>query len=984
MSKQKIKELLRSGGDEKEIARELSILFVIHPELIELRYNSGKTIFHLLVIKNKPLILQSILEDDTWQILQTKPWQEIAACSDDNGWTLIHHAAQLDENGRATMDVVLRFFPNKINAQNAEGNTPLHVGVEAQRLWAVKTLVQHDCDRSIKNNHNQTALELPQVNSELRFAFLAIDLGTISSLDLRYRTKAQSSSESEAESSSSLRESCPLLSSGRSSDRSLSSSSSIDSPHTPLRHVEQSASESSLSEAIMALESHATIENKSALRLMSSLCKAHQTNKQSFVCVSLHNELIRLLNNGFLADDFAFDQKSPLNKPANRKIIQGILNELYARIEELNSYIQRNTSALIGQSLRMIATEISIADSEPLTPQTINTGQKKTDELMENLWLLTACQTSHHSKRKFNFLDITHRAVGILSSASLHDILVNLETLYPDFDKDQKIVTNFVLLQLLNYNVINTVRQDENIATQIRLFAELNTNIEKGLGALGASINQSLFKIHELCSLYSKNPLLRNFYILNRAINQPEGLHMLPAFDATVDQALGKTRPKRTAEVGIIAHELRMLTIAFYQSVSISEFHNKNWEKEDVCSASQTEGHACTSQCIKTGKTTRSPHITEFTDFFNKLSNYFVVKTVTQSPKNIKNALQLLIEIAQALCPLDDENYPDINHLMVISSIFNNVDVSRLVNFNTDLSVEDNAYRQEIDNITSREKNYRMMRRLYQQFRTTLPFLGIFCRDLTFASDGNEQATPIIRAEACGSILKSLLEVKLLLNFEPINFSTNLRLFLKNYLSLDEEIVHSASLRIKPRKTDTIHWEHSLEAIISNLNVLNTEYLTKDIIPSISMRKTKYSPKKLPIFLMDTITSLVKSYKKRQEKNNLESPCESSQELLSLLTIISKLSIALPQLIRINQMYYKPEQLTGMKSLISILIKLDELKKSIQPPMPLLPKEGLPARPISRNNSFLAARSPFIFERTRDESAQAASSSDESPKMPAP
>lgn len=935
MNNERIQDLINSDLDETEIAKELINWFIIKPDLIHSRYILDRTVFHLLVIKNKPLVLNELLEDTSWKILQTKPWLEIAATPDRKGFTLFHYTARSDEIASATMDVLFKFLPKHVNAPNNLGNTPLHEAVTAQKLWAVKKLVENKCDRSAKNSHNKTALELPEINQELRLALLAIDLSKLKSLDLRFRSPASSIGEASSSSLDSLRKSCPLLSTGRSSEASSSTSRSIEPLHSSLRYSDPGFSESNISDFDLDHEAEVNgvqvIKNIKVVQLLKNLVINYQTNKRSVISATLLNEFNELCTKSLLADDFVLSREPFFQNPENSELIHNIISGMYLRVDALYSRIQNITYTLNNDFLYMLASHISIADSNPRTPPELNLGIIE-NQALEYLWLLTACQTSHESKRQFDFLMITHRAIGILSSLSLHQLLIHLRSLYPYFDKDQKIVANFIVTQLIYYKAINAVKPKTKTVVQLRFLAKLNTDGEKGLGQLGVDINNHLFKINDLCSAYLKRPLLHNYYILNQGISSSDIIKFNPSFNTIVDQALSKTRAKRDEEVRIIAHELRMLTVSFYQQVSITEFHNKNWEKADLCPNREKEEHLCDSNCVTVGKSTLAPNIIEFTENFNKLSNYFVVKILDQPIKNLKNALQLLIEIGQALCPLNDEQYPDINHLMVISSIFNNTNISRLVNFARDLSAEDNAYRQEIDTITSGTKNYLMMRNVYSQFRTTLPFLGLIKRDITFAHDGNAHSEPLVRAEAFGKILKNLLSIKILINFERTHFRTDFPVFLKAYKCLDEDNVLRASLRKKPRKTDVIHWEHTPESMSCNLNTLIKEYLSNDIIPSVITSKKTYKPKHLPSFLINSIKSLIKIFKREFAPSHPE----HNDNLFVLLSILSKLSIAIPELIRVNQFYYKEEELTAMKNVQLLLVKLDELKKSIQPSMPLL------------------------------------------------
>ncbi|CAM2810024.1 RasGEF domain-containing protein [Legionella worsleiensis] len=992
MNREKIQALISSDTDEKIITRELIKWFITEPDLINTRYELGRTVFHLLVLHNKAQVLNALLEDTTWKLTGDVSWHEVATGTDQNGWTMFHYAAKADEHGINTMDVLLKFFPHTVDAQDINGNTPLHEAILAQRLWAVKKLVEHKCNRSLKNKNGQTALELPKINSDLRMALLAVDLSSLKSLDSRFRTNKDTlSKDSSMSSLFNLKESCPLLTTKRGSSSSASSSSSTLSLHSSLRYSNIERSESSSSNLSWEQETECTelneIANKTAFQVFSRLIKAYQTNKRSVISASLQNQLTELLTTGLLADDFGLYLTPLLKKPENLRLIHDELDNLSPRVHELYSLIQDQTTAVITDFLTLFTDHSSIVDSAPRNPPIFDSSTQKIRTIQESLWLLTACQIKHNSERTCDLAAISHRALWLLSATPLSELIMHLNELYPHFDQYQKLIANFVIMQLIHYDAINSIKPDPDTAKQLTVLTQQNNDEVNGLGTLGTDINRHLLKTRELCSVYEKHPLLRNYYLLNQALNQPTALNMLRSFDQLVDEALAKTRSKREEEVQLIAHELRMLTFFFYQNVSIAEFYNKNWEKADICSQSGEKDHVCDVNCVTVGKSTLARHIVEFTDNFNKLSNYFVVKLLAQPPKNLKNSLQLLIEIAQALCPLNNEHYPDINHLMVINSIFNNLDISRLVNFDKELTAEDNAYRMEIETITSRDKNYRVMRHVYLQYRTTLPFLGIFRRDIIFAQDGNVNAAPMVSTEACGEILKHLLEIKLLINFERVHFHTNFPEFLKEYQCIDEENVHRASLRRKPRTSDQIHWIHTTEQFQSNLNMLINDYLPMEIIPIVVTGKKTYKPKDLPVFLVNSITSITKEFLKKQAKNQTKKHTNTEKDSLALLNLLNQLTTELPKIIRINELYYGTEQSSGMKRLETCLTKLEDLKNAITPTLTSQalepqkePKEKKPTKgrgSLIRSGSHIFQRHS-LFKSTKDiiESPRAASSSD--------
>lgn len=394
----------------------------------------------------------------------------------------------------------------------------------------------------------------------------------------------------------------------------------------------------------------------------------------------------------------------------------------------------------MSQFIVLLLPNISLEDSKPreipLFPEA--TPQKK--QTLNLLWLLTACQQAPESKREFNLEQITNQALGLLGSTPLIEVLINLRTLYVHFDADQKLIANLIVMQLLFYSAVDRITEVPTLSMQLRFFCNINGDKDKGLGELGSQLNQHLKEVFELTSVYTNCPLLHNFLILNQQLRCPALIGVNQSFDELVNQALTKNRENRVEEVLLIAHELRQLTIAFYQKVSITELNDGNWLKSD--------------------KDNLSPNIKELTDSFNLLSSYFCFKILSQPPENLKNALQFIIDLAQALCPLKGENYPDLNHMMLIAGILNNQQISRLYDKDAfrlpsafrGLSTKDLDYIEEINKLISSEKNSKYMREVYGAFRSALPFLGLLLTEATFATDGNPN--PLSRAEALGIVFK--------------------------------------------------------------------------------------------------------------------------------------------------------------------------------------------------------------------------------------
>lgn len=895
MNKETIQALIFSEAEENDIARKLLEYFTNNPDLLDIHYVLNRNIFHLLVKQNKAQVLKLLFE---YSVAERSFWLDKAALPDRNGCTILHYAARNAEHARETMEVVLQYLPTLINSKNKYGQTSLHEAVSAQRVWAVKRLVSFkDCDRSIKNSLLKTAIEMPEVTDEIRQAYLSLDLSAIKLLDLRHRENSPGSRDS-------FRDSFPMLSSGN----TPSPSRGLEYQYSLLRYQGSSSPTSSSSELSgeqeMQMDENQIIANEVVVSKLKQLLKIYITNKHSVICAPLLKEFSALFREHLLADDFDLSKEEAFQNHETGQILNDVLSSLYPCVNEAYAQNQSEYFILIDSFIHLLVPQISIADSKRRIAPKFNSDDEQQNMVRDTLWLLTACQLSHKSRRVFNFEVITNRALGVLSFISLLDVLVNLKALYPYFDRDQKLVANFIVLQLLYYNAINQVIPPSKLDFRLQFICKLNTNKENGLGIMGKAINRHLLKMQSLSLVSTKNILLHNFYILNRQASHPELVKSYRSFEQIVDLALTKSRDTRVDEVQIMAHELRILTFSLYQNVLIGEFWNNGWTKAD--------------------RSKLSPRIVEFTDYFNKLSNYFVAKILSQPTCNIKNALQLFIEIAQALCPLADELYPDINHLMVIGfGVLANTNITRLTSFLKDLPSKDRRYLEEISKIVSPEKNYKIMRELYREFRTTLPFLGLLCRDMTFANDGNEEK--IIKAEACGEILKKVLEVKLLVNFELTNFQTNLPTLLKEYTPTVDERLYSASRRLQPIKNDVIHWENTTEKMRINTDNIIINYILIDLLPTLIVNKKPCPPNQILSTLVDSLGTRIKKIKKEVEKPSAKSKETPVQQLLQLLGIIEKLKETIPDIVRINNMYYELGISPEMKKPELFLAKLDEL-----------------------------------------------------------
>lgn len=218
-----------------------------------------------------------------------------------------------------------------------------------------------------------------------------------------------------------------------------------------------------------------------------------------------------------------------------------------------------------------------------------------------------------------------------------------------------------------------------------------------------------------------------------------------------MDSALKKKPAERGAEVELVAHELRTLTREFYRRVSPQEFSHCNWTKKEASSKSST--------------------IVQYTDYFNKLNDYFIQKILTQKSRDVSNALQLLLQIAQSLCNFEGEQEADLHHLMLMASILNSHRIMRLKQ--EYMSPADQEICDELDELVSGAGNFNRLRQVTNAFDSSLPFFPGILTDITMGIEGNPELVP--KAEQLGAVLIKVFQKNTKISLSYITFAQILR-----------------------------------------------------------------------------------------------------------------------------------------------------------------------------------------------------------------
>lgn len=869
MNKEKIFKLMTSDKKQEAISVKLIKWIKNDPTLLNLSFTNNCNIFHMLVLNNKAQVIKDLLEAES-----------------------ISHS-----------DLLLKL----LNAQNKLGNTPLHEAVIVEQIESVLCLLKSGkVNIELRNNESKTVLDLAGDNIEFRRALIGIELEKIKHLNLLYRDEV-----SESISLAKLQDAFPLLSSKR--EMSKSSSHAAKGPFSRLfswQSEVRSTKADSEEKKVVPLSSEEDFEF-----LLAKLLINFKTNSEQYH--SIKEQFYFLCQKIDLADQGNLKQLLVRFK-GNEELIDSLLVGFKPFIEKQYNNLQKQAEKILEKrALQLIKTKIR-GEASPLKMPAFDEVSVKEADILRAIWLLTAGQTLPEGEREIDLQQIINTALGMQSIISFEQLLTGLIRLYPKFDRQQKLVANYIVCQLTIYDGLDRLSSADSarIDLLVKHFAKSQSEKKpQGLGKFGEKLAGQLTHLVKLHQSFHQ-PMLKNYRLLNLAYKNICANQNLESFDKLVDCALAKKSSEREAEVASVAREFRTLTTAFYQTTSMSEFYKGNWSKDSARSL--------------------APNIKNQTDYFDQLINYFVGKILNQSPENLVNGLRFLMQIGQELCPLKGESYPDLNALMLIVGVLNNRNLSRLTDSFAALSSKDRDIIAELDKIVSNERNCKWMREVYRADRTSLPFLGAIQTDLTFAKDGNP--TLLSQSEAIGKILLDIFKVKARVSFNLTNQFTTLPEFLHAYPEVDEDELYYKSLRFQPVETDGFDLSNPEHDLISILNNLHKKYLDNNILPGVIFHEKSYPSTQL----INTLISCFKEQFEVAENSSREKLVFQQRCLLNLEKTIIKIAL-------VNNLYYYPKHHPEIINPTFLIPQLKDFKMEIEDA--LESKESTTMLGVSRSKS---------------------------------
>lgn len=847
MNKKKILELIHSKQNYKKISMALINGLSKNPGLMALAYKSttssasNLSLFHCLLENNK--------EDIFFELLKNQSFWPLLFREDSEGQSVLHYLVKSEKDNSTLLANILEIRPGLINRLTRNGDTALHIAVKSGRIWAIKALVKQEKNDVLAiNEQGESAFGLAANNRAVLNALVSKDLERLRSLSL---VSCDTSSSKKSEIRKTFPRFCPLPAGNTSS---IMAELENDRRYTWEEALQLMRGDSFQSQEDESLDDFS--------RTFLELLKNYNEKSTSIVYLRQLSDFIKKSRILSYADSQL--EATIFKNGKSQEILAELLQVLQPVVQEESKKLYEKHFRLVENYLQLILIEGFNQNYVKNTPPSFEALDSNKAKLLEALWSMTEMSSINFENGHIPMDLLNRQILGLQQEYSFEEILNGLYLLFPKLDRRQKLLSHYFNWQLLYYNgAIGNISNEASFQNQLSLFGKRSLYYTQGLDELGLPLSK-LFD--ELVKLHS-SPFFRNYRQLIDWSNHPK-ISQRCSFDALVDSALQKKHGERSAEVELIADELRMLTRDFYRNVSLQEFRHNNWSKADQSDKART--------------------ILQCTDNFNKLNNYFVQKILSQTSKNVANVLQLLLQLAQALCNFRGESEADLNHLMLIASVLNSHRILRLNKYFKKLTPADREVYNQLDELVSNQENFKWLRRAASSFDSSLPFIPGILGDITKASEGNSKL--ISKSEQVGGTILNLYERKCKNQFQADCFRTDIREFLAKYTFYNEDEQSLASYVLYPKNVFLDLSQISFSNVTSILQRFNQDFLDQNLLPKIKIGDKLDLPKlSLPkllsvfhnwlksmthlsepqyLFLQSTLTSLSESVARAIKINN--------------------------------------------------------------------------------------------------------------------
>ncbi len=407
------------------------------------------------------------------------------------------------------------------------------------------------------------------------------------------------------------------------------------------------------------------------------------------------------------------------------------------------------TATMSSSQFTQIAPEIikNIADNHHL-PQ----------NLVQILYEICSCL---HSKEKtegarlFDAKLLSQMIVALLTEYKPSHIALVLKELCVHFSHHQQLVAYFLLKEMMMQDAC-TPKDVQKYFTScsVPLFCECVGGEE--YTALKSHLSE-IITVKQSESMQQ----LRAYYALEEIVSK----HIVYNQDASF------LEPKKMKSAKVLANECRALTLQFYHLLNVDEFVDQHWQKSN--------------------KETKAPNICQHQRIFDQGSNFIKHQILTAESK--KERLAVLTVWIDTITELLKAPLPDYDSAMMIFCSLNHSSILRLKSTFDALDKDTKAALNAADQTLSPLRNFGNMRQLLRENPMSMPFFGLFLRDVTYAY---ENKNLLQRMFILGPILKDIIHCQNRLKTIHIPLKTDLPFYIRHFEKCDDETLHQLSLRV--------------------------------------------------------------------------------------------------------------------------------------------------------------------------------------------
>ncbi|MBS0286254.1 MAG: hypothetical protein JSR17_03100, partial [Proteobacteria bacterium] len=357
--------------------------------------------------------------------------------------------------------------------------------------------------------------------------------------------------------------------------------------------------------------------------------------------------------------------------------------------------------------------------------------------------------------------EISSILAAMANKYSLTELLIALRMLQKNFELSQKLISVFVLKELIaHYDPLS--HRDIKFVMAVYAPSFFKGNPFKSFGPL--------LEKSAVLRMQSDDHRVNMYHTLEGLITQ----NIYNQSQTGFDTMFRLTNTSTSKQAKGVAEELRAYSLRLYQQLNIKEL--------------------TTIKSKDKNRQQTAPSVFAIEQYFNLLSNYIVTKIITMDDLQQRaRYVRLCVRICEALLGGD---MPDYNSAMSVFAALNQASVVRLKKTFATLDKSTHDKLEVISTKLAQHGNYKEIRKVLAENQYAIPYLGIIASDLTFSQENTAFNTYAMMGKVIRQVatrINALKRVHL-----PLN--SNIARTIRYLLPMDEKELFHLSLVQEPRE----------------------------------------------------------------------------------------------------------------------------------------------------------------------------------------